>query len=179
MSKVRIRICCLISFELSAFTNYVTYICRNVPHSTVLSLSLCVCVWCMLCLHVHIVVHFICQNLKNALDTYVTPVCVCVCVCVSEWVNMLVPCCICALLPVLHLWVEIFRFMPDLLILYANFYRNKCSLLQSHTCVFVCVCAWDRMFVPICICALDPGLYKNVKHSRFILGLLLFLTNET
>ncbi len=34
------------------------------------------------------------------------------------------------------------------------------------------------MFVPICICALDPGLYKNVKHFRFILGLLLFLTNE-
>ncbi len=35
------------------------------------------------------------------------------------------------------------------------------------------------MFVLICICALDPGLYKNVKHVRFILGLLLYLTNET
>ncbi len=34
------------------------------------------------------------------------------------------------------------------------------------------------MFLPICICALDPDLYKNVKHFRFILGLLHFLTNE-
>ncbi len=35
------------------------------------------------------------------------------------------------------------------------------------------------MFVPICICALDPSLYKNVKHFRFILSLLLFLIHET
>ncbi len=53
---------------------------------------------------------------------------------------------------------------------------EKCNLLQSCTRVrlSVCVCAWDRMSVPICICALDPGIYKNAKHFRFILGLLLF-----
>jgi len=32
----------------------------------------------------------------------------------------------------------------------------------------------QRMFVPICICALDPALYRNVNHSRFILGLHIF-----
>ncbi len=90
----------------------------------------------------------------------------------------------------LEIWVEI---LGDPSFVSGNFHNyvrfadfishflQKCTLLQSHTCVCVCVCVrahtWDRMFVPICICALDPGLYKNVKHFRFILGLLLFVTN--
>ncbi len=71
--------------------------------------------------------------------------------------------------------------MPDLLILYANFYKNALYCNHTHVCVCLCVSvrAWERMFIPICICALDPGLYKNVKHFRFILGLLLFSTNKT
>ncbi len=34
------------------------------------------------------------------------------------------------------------------------------------------------MFIPICICALDPGLYKNVKHFIFILGYYIFWTSK-
>ncbi len=30
------------------------------------------------------------------------------------------------------------------------------------------------MFVTICMCAIDPGFYRNVKHFRFILSLLFF-----
>ncbi len=99
------------SFELSAFANYVTYICKN------LSLSLSLCVMSTLHIVMHLFsVHIICQNLK------------------------------------------------------------KCPGHLCHTCVCVCVCVC--MLVPCCICALDPGLYKNVKHFRFILGVLLFSTNE-
>ncbi len=74
--SIKVRICCcLMSFELSAFANYINL-------QKCLSLSVCVCV---LCLPNHMVmhlfsVHFICQNLKNALDSYITHVCVCVCV---------------------------------------------------------------------------------------------------
>ncbi len=94
------------SFELSAFANYVTYICKN----------LSVCVMSTLHIVMHLFsVHIICQNLKK-----------------MPWTPM------------------------------------------SHLCVCVCVC----MLVPCCICALDPGLYTNVKHFRFILGVLLFSTNE-
>ncbi len=50
---------------------------------------------------------------------------------------MLIPHCICALLSDLQFCVAVFRFIQDLLILFANFYK-KCSLLQSH--VYVCVC---------------------------------------
>ncbi len=76
-----------------------------------------------------------------------------------------------------------------------------CARENARVCVFVCVvcvcvcvcvtesteCAW------VCACVsvrmrenalfqfsfLDPGLYKNVKQFRYILGLLLFWTNET
>ncbi len=99
------------SFELSAFANYVTYICKN------LSLSLSVC--------------------------YVYPS---------------------------HCYAFIF----------CAYYLPKSKKMpwtpMSHLCVCVCVCVC--MLVPCCICALDPGLYKNVKHFRFILGVLLFSTNE-
>ncbi len=61
-------------------------------------------------------------------------------------------------------------------------------------CVCVCVCVTESMSVRGCVCMcvcthereclfqfsfLDPGLYKNVKQFRCILGLLLFWTNET
>ncbi len=59
------------SFELSAFANYVTYICKN----------LSVCVMSTLHIVMHLFsVHIICQNLKKMPWTPVTPVCVCVCV---------------------------------------------------------------------------------------------------
>ncbi len=77
--SIKVRICCcLMSFELSAFANYI-----NLQKCLSLSLSVCVCV---LCLPNHMVmnlfsVHFICQNLKMPW----TPIShTCVCVCVSE-----------------------------------------------------------------------------------------------
>ncbi len=57
-------------------------------------------------------------------------------------------------------------------ILFVDF-SSACNSICVCVCVCVYVCAC-RMFVPICICALDPGLYKNVKHFRSILGLLFF-----
>ncbi len=165
-----------------------------------MSLPLCVCV-CVMPTPSHcyafISVHFICQNAKKCpghlCHTCVCvcvcvcvciSVCVCVCVCVCVWMNMLVPCCI---------WPQYQSFI------YERKFSDLCqicwfympisikmhSIAVTHACVCVCVfvcvcvCAHDRMFVPICICALDLGLYKNVKHFRFILGLLLFWTNET
>ncbi len=56
------------------------------------------------------------------------------------WVNMLVPCCLCAL--VLRLCMDIFQIYAILLILFANLYKN--ALLQS--CVRA---ARDGVFVSI------------------------------
>ncbi len=92
LSKVRFCCCCLVSFELSAFANCYIEMSLSPPPPLSLSLSLSLSV-CVLCLPLHIVmhlfsVHFICQNLKNALHSYVTSVCKCVCVCVSEHVGL-------------------------------------------------------------------------------------------
>ncbi len=65
------------SFELSAFANYVTYICKNLS----LSLSLYVCVMSTLHIVMHLFsVHIICQNLKKC-PGHLCHTCVCVYAC--------------------------------------------------------------------------------------------------
>ncbi len=46
----------------------------------------------------------------------------------------------------------------------------KLCYINLQKCLCVRVRAYERIFVPICIWTLDPGLYTNVKHFRFILG---------
>ncbi len=127
---------------------------------------------------------------SNKCPGHLGHVCVCVCVCLCAPVRACVRAWVQAWTSLLHLCSSTSpSFMSGNVHNYVRFadfishFLIKCTLLQSYTCVCVCVCVcvrlhtWDRMFVPICICALDPGLYKNVKHFRFILGLLLFVTN--
>ncbi len=85
-------------------------------------LSVCVCV-CVISTPSHCYAFVFCafyfpKSKKSALDTYVTPVCKCKCV----WVNMLVPCCLCALVLVLHLCMDIFQ-------IYASFVDFICQFL--------------------------------------------------
>jgi len=81
---------------------------------------------------------------KNALYCSHTSIDVCICVCVGAHVCvvMFIPHCISDLVPGLHLCVRILIFMLELLILFANFYKN--AFYWSHTCVlctvFVCTC---------------------------------------
>ncbi len=72
---------------------------------------------------------------------------------------------------------------------------RECACVCVCLCgVCVCVCVTESTSVRGCVCMcvcthereclfqfsfLDPGLYKNVKQFRCILGLLLFWTNET
>ncbi len=89
------------------------------------------------------------------------------CVCVCTWVSMLIPHCICALLSDLQFCVAVFRFIQDLLILFANFYK-KC------VCLCVCVCMWVSMFFLHCICALVAGLHFCVDILWFMPDVFFF-----
>jgi len=63
-------------------------------------------------------------------------VCICVCVCAHECVIMFIPHCISDLLPDLHLCVRIFRFMLELLILFASFYKTAFYCSHTSVCVY-------------------------------------------
>jgi len=77
-------------------------------------------------------------------------VCICVCVCAHECVIMFIPHCIRDLVPDLHLCVRIFRFMLELLILFANFYKTAFYCSSTGVCVYVRVhvCVQVIMFIP-------------------------------
>ncbi len=68
--------------------------------------------------------------------------CACVCAYVIGYARSTLH--LCSSIMLYIFWVDIFRFMPNLLILFDNFYKN--FLCCSHTCSCVCVCAC------VCVC---------------------------
>jgi len=160
---------------LSLFANFY----KNALYCSYTYLCVCVCVCVCACVSDHIrstlllcssprpsfmceifrFMHellFIFANFYKMLSIAVTPLCVYVCVfvffcvCAHVCVIMFIPHVFCALVPDLHLCVKIFWFMHELLILFANFYKN--ALYCSHTPVCVCarartcVCEWSCSF---------------------------------